>query len=83
MESKCNIFSVTYKSVHSILLPKQNITDSVQSKLFVIIKYIIQGMSGMSGGQAVADNVVRRFVRFPTTVKASTYLEKDMSLIVC
>ena len=40
-------------------------------------------MSGMSRGQAVADNVVRRFVRFPTTVKASPYLEKDMSLIVC
>ena len=40
-------------------------------------------MSGMSWGQAVADNVVRRFVRFPTTVKASPYLEKDMSLIVC
>lgn len=66
-----------------LLLPKQNITDSVQNTLFVIIKDIIQGMSGMSRGQAVADNVVRRFVRFPTTVKVSLYLENDMSFIVC
>ena len=40
-------------------------------------------MSGMSWGQAVADNVVRRFVRFPITVQASLYLEKNMSFIVC
>lgn len=33
-------------------------------------------MSGMSRGQAVTDNVVRRFVRFPTTEKVALSLEE-------